>query len=511
MLHESHSKRDEAQQKEPHHEGPSLLAAVYQQIRSLAAMVKDQRLKSGPEPEVFSSSARELVKSINAAVRDLDSAGQDRTKVVAYLLGHLKAMDAYVREAEGEAGNVQVAQKTMIKELGGWGGRGTFVLVLQGERVKAESPMEAWRRPVAATSERDAVTSILARDLQRAALGSEFNPEKLADPSDSLQDVDEPDHIRQRGGKKDYDRNGGIPLSVPYTTAASQFLYGTNVVWAALRARKRKLHHLYISRGAQGRASSNRRILNLALASHIPVDRNPHIKLLDKMSGDRPHNGVVLETSALPAPSTLYLRTPKRGNLDIPLGLVDGSGSVLEKSQSSWRQPFVIMLDGILDPVNLGSILRTAHFYGVDAVAIATNTCAPLSSAVLARASSGACEGVPLLSLPHPSTFIFRSAKAGWRTYASVTPTMSGTEGAAAAGRLRFTASLGARSPLADAPVILMLGAEGEGLRTNLFRQAHSLVSIEGGSNDLDIGLDSLNVGVATGVLLEAFLRKPLA
>ena len=64
--------------------------------------------------------------------------------------------------------------------------------------------------------------------------------------------------------------------------------------------------------------------------------------------------------------------------------------------------------------------------------------------------------------------------------------------------------------PLTKGPCILMLGAEGEGLRANLTAKADILLSIAGGRKDdgVDVGVDSLNVGVAAGVLMEAFLRR---
>lgn len=317
-----------------------------------------------------------------------------------------------------------------------------------------------------------------------------------------------------------------MPLSIPYSTAASEFLYGSNVVLAALRAKRRRIHHLYVSRGAQDRSSDSagtiRNILDLARRDQVPVEAEASIKLLDKMSGDRPHNGVILETSKLPAPPTLSLSKPDLRTSIIPLTLdrqsaediaVNGAPSALWTSTKGWRYPFVIMLDGILDPANLGSVMRTAHFYGADAVAIATNTCAPLTSAVLAKASSGACEAVQLLALPKPANFVFDSAKAGWRIYASVAPTLPGQATARDVSRQTTTTAVSLHSPLAHAPVILMLGAEGEGLRSNLTSKADHLISIEAEEKTnraiSDVGVDSLNVGVAAGVLIEAFMRKP--
>ncbi|KAI7480869.1 hypothetical protein KC357_g3944 [Hortaea werneckii] len=316
-----------------------------------------------------------------------------------------------------------------------------------------------------------------------------------------------------------------MPLSIPYSTAASEFLYGSNVVLAALRAKRRRIHHLYVSRGAQDRSSESagtiRNILDLARRNEVPIEADASIKLLDKMSGDRPHNGVILETSKLPAPPTLSLSKPDLKTSIIPVTLdrqsaedisVNGAPSALSTSTKGWRYPFVIMLDGILDPANLGSVMRTAHFYGADAVAIATNTCAPLTSAVLAKASSGACEAVQLLALPKPANFVFDSAKAGWRIYASVAPMLPGQATARDVSRQTTTTAVSLDSPLARVPVILMLGAEGEGLRNNLTSKADHLISIEAEEKTNravdDVGVDSLNVGVAAGVLIEAFMRK---
>ncbi|OTA26896.1 hypothetical protein BTJ68_12462 [Hortaea werneckii EXF-2000] len=333
----------------------------------------------------------------------------------------------------------------------------------------------------------------------------------------------------EKGNKTTYSDNANaeedMPLSIPYSTAASEFLYGSNVVLAALRAKRRRIHHLYVSRGAQDRSSESagtiRNIFDLARRNEVPIEADASIKLLDKISGDRPHNGVILETSKLPAPPTLSLSKPDLKTSIIPVTLdrqsaedisVNGAPSALSTSTKGWRYPFVIMLDGILDPANLGSVMRTAHFYGADAVAIATNTCAPLTSAVLAKASSGACEAVQLLALPKPANFVFDSAKAGWRIYASVAPMLPGQATARDVSRQTTTTAVSLDSPLARAPVILMLGAEGEGLRNNLTSKADHLISIEAEEKmnwDVDVGVDSLNVGVAAGVLIEAFMRKP--
>ncbi|KAF2768549.1 alpha/beta knot, partial [Teratosphaeria nubilosa] len=239
---------------------------------------------------------------------------------------------------------------------------------------------------------------------------------------------------------------------------------------------------------------------------------------LDRMAGHRPHNGAILEASRLPAPPVKSLGTPESKAGAMPLEIdrqtpedieVNGRPTNIPGLSKSSRQPFIVFLDGIVDEGNLGNILRTAHFYGVDAVAVATGTCAPLTSAIMAKASAGACEAVRLLAVPKPSQFIFDSAKAGWKVYAAVAPDdKSETKPGA---KRTSSERVGADGPLGRHPCILMLGAEGEGLRANLVNKADYLLSIGRGSSGkevVDVGVDSLNVGVAAGVLMDAFLRK---
>lgn len=332
---------------------------------------------------------------------------------------------------------------------------------------------------------------------------------------------------RQSSASKEDDEDDEIPVPLPYTTAASEFLYGYNTVLAALRAKRRKMYKLYVhpkifdrevgaESGGRGEKAANE-FVTLAKKADVPFRNEFKTKLLDRMSEGRPHNGVLLEASKLPAPPVLSLGKPNLRDSTIPLQLarqsaedaeVNGTPEAINSVANSWRHPLIVLLDGITDPGNLGNILRTCHFYGVDVVAVATNTCANLSSAVLAKASSGACEAIRLLSLPQPSNFAYESARNGWKIYASVAPNPE-----VHAQPTHFTTgAISTASPLAKHPCILMLGAEGEGLRENLRNRAHSTVSIDRGKKikgTPNVGVDSINVSVATGVLIDAFLKKP--
>jgi 21S rRNA (GM2251-2'-O)-methyltransferase len=312
-------------------------------------------------------------------------------------------------------------------------------------------------------------------------------------------------------------------------------MYGSNAVLACLSAKKRQCYHLYINRPAMKGLSDKKnrdkdkknleQIEQLARAAQIPITTDDNPALLDRMSNRRPHNGVVLETSQIPAPPVLGLGKPDLSLSMMPVELdrqsaeevtVNGAPSALPTLTNTWRHPFILMLDGILDEGNMGNIIRTAYFYGVDAVAVSKNTCASVNSAIVSKASSGAIEAVQILSLPQPSKFVYNSLLASWRVYAAVAPTLGSNIPANEAAKYLTHSSVAAASPLRDHPCILMLGAEGEGLRDNLKNRADYFVSIEQGERGSmpggllpGIGVDSMNVASAAGILVESFMRKP--
>lgn len=83
------------------------------------------------------------------------------------------------------------------------------------------------------------------------------------------------------------------PLSIPYTTPASEFLYGRSAISAALNANRRKMYKLYVycgeNRDTDGQQASIRK---LALAQGVKVieAKGDSLRLMDKMSDGRPHN-----------------------------------------------------------------------------------------------------------------------------------------------------------------------------------------------------------------------------
>lgn len=315
--------------------------------------------------------------------------------------------------------------------------------------------------------------------------------------------------------------SGNDPVSIPYTTAASEFLYGANVVIAVLKSRKRKIYKVYLhSRAFNDEDGNGAEIARLAKECNATIKQvgNTFLREMDHMAGGRPHNGVIVEASPLPFPPIDSMGAFDPSFLSIPLVLsskaqsaeeraINGAPTSLKVPQRPSRNPLIVFLDGITDPGNLGNILRTCYFYGVTAVGISVNTCAPINSPVLIKAAAGATEALNVLAVQRPSNFISQATRDGWNVYASAGP----------APRKAQLSTATLLSPLAlkvGRPSILMLGGEGEGLRTALRRAATFEVTIEGarrekGDEVVDVGVDSINVSSAAAVLLEAFTRPP--
>jgi 21S rRNA (GM2251-2'-O)-methyltransferase len=307
-----------------------------------------------------------------------------------------------------------------------------------------------------------------------------------------------------------------VPLSIPRSSAASEFIYGTSAVKAALRARTRKLYKLYISQGESGTEDreSDKVFLKLAQRCGLDVKRlgegADDLRLLSKMSQGRPHNGYVLEASQLPitpvegldsvdVPGDGFTFTPSHQSAE-ELAVNGNSSKISGKSD---RYPFVLMLDSILDPGNLGAIIRSAAFFGVDAIALVDNNLAPFSPVTL-KASSGAAEHMPYLKIKKDIDFVRRSQSNGWKFFAAIAPeSASASRGGPNAITLRD-----AEDALRKGPCVLILGGEGDGLRPRLQKAADEMIGIEGavGLNS-EMGLDSLNVSVAAALMMQIFVK----
>ena len=129
-----------------------------------------------------------------------------------------------------------------------------------------------------------------------------------------------------------------------------------------------------------------------------------------------------------------------------------------------------------------------------------TGHSAPLSAVAL-KASAGAAEVLPLILARQPLTFLDKSKANGWKIYAADASEAPKPRG------LRSIATSQLVNPLLQQPCILILGGEGEGIRDRVLQKADVKVRVAGQRSN-QAGIDSLNVSVAAGLLIEAFLRR---
>jgi len=153
----------------------------------------------------------------------------------------------------------------------------------------------------------------------------------------------------------------------------------------------------------------------------------------------------------------------------------------------SQPDPVIVALDEVTDPQNLGAIARTAEATGATGIVIPERRSAEVTAAVC-KASAGAVEHLPIAQVRNLADFLAEAKKAGAWVY-----------GAAAGARTSYT------QPDWSGTVVLVLGAEGKGLRPRVAAACDDLVSLP-----LRGRVGSLNVSATAAVLLYRILQSRL-
>lgn len=160
---------------------------------------------------------------------------------------------------------------------------------------------------------------------------------------------------------------------------------------------------------------------------------------------------------------------------------------ILENARNKGEDPFIILLDQIEDPHNLGAIIRTADLAGAHGVVITKHRSAPLTG-VVAKASAGAVNYVPVAKVSNLGTAIEELKLKGlWFACAD----MDGTA--------MYDTDL-------TGPIGLVVGNEGNGVSRLIREKCDFVVSIP-----MKGHIDSLNVSVAAGVLSYEIVRQRIA
>ena len=247
-----------------------------------------------------------------------------------------------------------------------------------------------------------------------------------------------------------------------------EWLYGRNSVYEALRAKRRQFFRLRIAQGAEekGRLAE---ILKITSAFHLPLEKVPRTILDSLASG---HQGVAIEASEYP---------------------YSALADVLALANRRVEKPFVLILDVLQDPQNLGTLLRTAEAVGIHGVLLPFRHSAMVTPAVV-NSSSGATEHLLITQVNLAQTIQGLKDENIWVIGLDIGPE------ALMLSQVRL-----------DGGLALVIGGEGSGMR-NLVRQScDQLIRIP-----MRGRVKSLNAAVAGSIALffawqqRGFESKPI-
>ncbi|QTR51963.1 23S rRNA (guanosine(2251)-2'-O)-methyltransferase RlmB [Thiothrix unzii] len=242
---------------------------------------------------------------------------------------------------------------------------------------------------------------------------------------------------------------------------AKSTIYGVHAVETALRNDAENLGQIWFDK--RSRNDRLKKLEKMAEDSGLRLLAMESDKL-DKIAGTNKHQGIVAE----------YYKLKAWTENDL-LDLLDG----LEEPA------FLLVLDGVTDPHNLGACLRTAEGAGIHAVIAPKDNAASITPTVR-KVASGAAEIIPFV----PVTNLARTLE----TLKSRGIWLTGTSDKAK--QTLYQAEL-------KGPMALVMGAEGAGIRRLTEEACDYLISIPMAGQ-----VSSLNVSVATGVCLYEAVRQ---
>ncbi|NLK98851.1 23S rRNA (guanosine(2251)-2'-O)-methyltransferase RlmB [Defluviitalea saccharophila] len=239
----------------------------------------------------------------------------------------------------------------------------------------------------------------------------------------------------------------------------SLHLEGRNAVLEALKS-ERDIDKILIQQG--NTEGSIKKIIAEAKNRGIVIQTVAKSKL-DELSETKKHQGVIAFVSA-----------HKYAQVE----------DILKNAEEKGEKPFIIILDGITDPHNLGAIIRTANISGAHGVIIPKRRSAGLS-AVVAKASAGAIEYVPVAKVTNIArTIEDLKAKGVWIACADMD------------GENMYQTDL-------KGAIALVIGNEGEGVSRIVKEKCDFIVKIP-----MYGQITSLNASVAAGVLMYEVVRQ---
>lgn len=236
-------------------------------------------------------------------------------------------------------------------------------------------------------------------------------------------------------------------------TQNEDFVIGRHPALAALKS-KQAVNKVFIQSGLK--ADALKEISALAKKKDVIVNQVPKAKL-DLLADGQNHQGVVLAVAAY-----------EYASLD----------QLFEQAEKKGEDPFFIILDGIEDPHNLGSIMRTADAAGIHGIIIPKRRAVQLTATV-AKTSTGAIEYVPVCRVTNLVQTVEELKKRGLWVFGT---DMHGTD---------------FRKWSAQGPTALVIGNEGKGIAPLLKKKCDEMLTIPMVGH-----VQSLNASVAASLLI---------
>lgn len=243
----------------------------------------------------------------------------------------------------------------------------------------------------------------------------------------------------------------------------SEIVYGRNSVESLLESSKRRVNKVLLSKGIKF-DQKIKKIVDMAKAGNIPVQEVPREKLNSIAPGS--HQGIAASVS--------------------PIEYMEFSD--FQRSLNNIKNGLVIILDGVEDPHNLGSIIRTAAAAGANGIIIPKRRSTPVTAAV-EKASAGTVEKIPIIQvtnivntvekLKEDNFWIFGAESSGEKYY--------------------YEADY-------DLNCVLIVGGENQGISSLVKKHCDVVVSIP-----MPGCINSLNVANAASIMIYEVIRQRMS
>jgi 23S rRNA (guanosine2251-2'-O)-methyltransferase len=243
----------------------------------------------------------------------------------------------------------------------------------------------------------------------------------------------------------------------------ARFIYGINPVLEALRAHGKEVQRVLVERGPKGRSTGGDKVALAAKEAGVRIEEVAPGDLQRRSQGGV-HQGVGCELAEF-----AYVELE----------------DLLEAAQEEGRPAFLLILDGVTDPQNLGAIVRSAHALGVHGVVIPKDRAVGITPAAV-KASAGALEHCPIARVTNVARAVEELKQAGVWTVALA------AEGEEELATIDLTS-----------PIAIVMGSEGAGVRELVRKTCDHVAKIVMAGK-----VGSLNVSAAGAIALYEVARQ---